>query len=235
MSHDLLPMGEFFNSVAQQYDEVQTSNIDRGEEYYEALAAPFETTQHKVSLLSLGAGSGLDLVSPFQKIPFMQVDCVDMSDELMKILKNRFPGKSGAIDFRIENYLEMNYPEKRYDYVLASATLHHLRDKEKKSLFRNLATCLKDTGKLVIGDFYVSSEIAVLFKNHYDSFIAKGLNVHHGKYHLDIPTTIGNEMELLVAAGFEKPELHWQSSNYSVISAILAEATRDRESKDDKV
>lgn len=222
MSHDLLPMGEFFDSVAHQYDIVHTSNIDRGEEYYQAIAIPFEVSNSELQILDLGAGTGLDLVSLFERLPLAHVDCVDLSEKLMKQLLSRFPEKSDSISLRTENYLEVHYPQKWYDYILASATFHHFRDDEKECLFQKLARTIKDKGSLVIGDFYVSSEIAGMFQAHYESLLAKGVDVCNGKYHLDIPTTIENEKQLLVAAGFEEPKIHWQSENYTVLSTKLS-------------
>ena len=56
-------MGEFFNSVAGDYDEVHTSHINQGGEFYLSTAALMLPSERPVSILNLGAATGLDLAT----------------------------------------------------------------------------------------------------------------------------------------------------------------------------
>ena len=220
MSNEITRMGEFFDSVAHDYDVVQVSNIDRGTEYYKEIATPLPDSDEQLRMLDLGAGSGLDLVEVFSKLPLLEVDCFDLSEGLLDLLKKRFPSKSDQIHIHLENYLNFDFPESCYDFVLASATLHHFTAQEKTSLFNKLAKTLRSSGTMIIGDFYVEEEISKLFKAHYESFLAKGIDVSMGRYHLDIPTTVGAEIGTLRGAGFEAT-VCWSSKNYSILEARL--------------
>ena len=40
----------------------------------------------------------------------------------------------------------------RYDYIIATYSLHHLTDKQKKDFLSMLRDCLKENGKILIGD-----------------------------------------------------------------------------------
>ena len=218
VSNNLRQMGEFFDSVADDYNEVHMSHIDRGEEFYRFTAAPMLASDDAVQILNLGAGTGLDLVAVFQKLEKAQVHCIDLSEKLLKQLVARFPDRATSITISVQNYLTMHYPERAYDYVMANATLHHFTDAEKAKLYPKLAATLQDEGRLIIGDRYVSREEARERRERYDMALAAGIAVANGNYHLDIPTTLENELGLLTAAGFVEPEIHWQSKNYTIFS-----------------
>ncbi|HKI73256.1 MAG TPA: class I SAM-dependent methyltransferase, partial [Pseudomonadales bacterium] len=83
-------MGPFFDHVANQYDGVQVSNIDDGKGYYVAIAEPIEPTDDVVDVWSIGAGTGLDLVSILKRIPNARVNCVDVAPKMLERLRNRF-------------------------------------------------------------------------------------------------------------------------------------------------
>ena len=40
----------------------------------------------------------------------------------------------------------------RYDYIVATYSLHHLTDTQKSDFLSDLRNCLKENGKIIIGD-----------------------------------------------------------------------------------
>ena len=220
MSDSIAPMGAFFDSVAPQYDVVQTSNIDRGPEYYAALANPLERTEADLRLLDLGAGTGLDLVCFFDKMPNLRVDCYDLAPKLLEQLVARFKHRKAQIALHVENYLTAALPRSHYDLVLASATLHHFTEPEKEALMGRIVQTMKAGARLVVGDFYVDAETAGKFRAYYDSFTTGGRDVSRGQYHLDIPTTLESDRQLLERCDLVDVDVHWQSSNYAIMTAM---------------
>jgi tRNA (cmo5U34)-methyltransferase len=111
------------------------------------------------------------------------------------------------------------YPHREFDYVIASSTLHHLVDDEKRQLYPKLREALTKDGCLIVGDYFVSAEIAEQRLEQYNQLISRGVDLRNGKYHFDIPTTVENEKRLLVEAGFASADTVWESSNFSIIAA----------------
>lgn len=115
------------------------------------------------------------------------------------------------------SYLTFDYPKGRYTYIMASATLHRLIDEEKRELYPKLREALTDDGCLILGDYFVSPELAAKRLREYRELIASGVDLRNGKYHFDVPTTVENEKALLAEAGFASIETVWQSANYTIL------------------
>ncbi|MGI6082557.1 MAG: class I SAM-dependent methyltransferase [Limnochordia bacterium] len=213
----LMLMGEFFDHVSATYDEVHSSHIDRAEEYYAALADQVTATSSPVAVLDIGCGSGLELEGIFRKLPDARVHCVDLSRKLMDKLLHRYAHKE--ITPHLESYLTYSYPLGQFKYIVASATLHHLLDDEKRELYPKLRHALTADGCLIVGDYFVSSETADECLERYRALLSKGVDLTRGRYHFDIPTTVDNERKILVEAGFLSVDIVWQSSNFSVLTA----------------
>jgi tRNA (cmo5U34)-methyltransferase len=217
---ELMLMGEFFDYVSKDYDAVHLSHIDRGEEHYQSFSLPVVESLQPVRALDIGCGSGLELEAFFQKVPNAQVDCVDLSAKLMGQLLDKYAGF--AITPHLASYLTYPYPRHLYRYIMASSTLHHLIDTEKRRLFSKLREALVPDGCLIVGDYYVSSDDAADRLAQYHQLISTGIDLSDGKYHFDIPTSVEREKELLLEAGFTSVQTIWESSNYAILVANIA-------------
>lgn len=212
-------MGEFFDRVVDQYDEVHTSHIDNGRDFYVAIAEPVAPTTAPVQVLSLGAGTGLDLVGLVTRAPNAHLHCIDLSAKMLVKLQERFADSKAVVSTYARSYLDFDFQDDGYDYVLAAATLHHLTDEEKLAFYPRLVTALRREGKLIIGDYYVNVAESALRMAEYERGIREGYDFSSGKYHIDIPTTKDNETRLLQRAGFHDVDTIWESSNYSILVA----------------
>ena len=214
-----IKMGEFFDSVHHDYDEVHTSHIDNGEEFYIAISKPIRPSQEKVKILNIGCGTGLEFESILKKIPNAEMDCIDLSSKMLDLLMERLINSTCKLNTFCCSYLDFNYQDNAYDYIIASATLHHLLDNEKSDLYSKLITSLKLNGIFIIGDkFAPSDEEANLKQGEYQEYIQNGIDVKSGQYHIDIPTTLHNEKILLTKTGFTIIEKIWSSKNYTIIT-----------------
>lgn len=222
--NSLTLMGEFFDHVSADYDEVHTSHIDRGEEYYLAFSGPVAATKLPITALDIGCGSGLELDGFFGKSPNARVHCVDLSRKLLARLLQRYAGKD--ITTHLGSYLTYQYPHRQFKYVMASATLHHLVDAEKRELYPRLRAALDEDGCLIIGDYFVPADEAEQRLEQYHRLIAGGLDLSKGKYHFDVPTTADNERALLAEAGFGLVHTVWSSPNFSIITAPMLEGSQ---------
>jgi len=215
-----IKMGKFFDSVHHDYDEVHTSHIDNGKEFYIAISRPVKPTEERVRVLNIGCGTGLEFESILEKIPNAEVDCIDLSFKMLNLLEKRLKNSSCKLNSFCCSYLDFNYQNSLYDYAIASATLHHLLNDEKLNIYSKLIMSLKNSGILIIGDkFAPSDEAANLKLAEYQEYINNGIDVKSGQYHIDIPTTFNNEQILLNDTGFKNVEKIWFSRNYTIITA----------------
>ncbi len=212
-------MGDFFNSVHKDYDEIHTSHIDNGKGFYTAISKPILSTEKNIKILNIGCGTGLEFESILLKVPNADIDCIDLSPEMLNLLKKRLKNFSCDLNIFCCSYLDFVYQDGMYNYIIASATLHHLLDSEKLNLYFKLLSALKNNGIFIIGDKYVlTPEEANIKLAEYNNYIRQGIDTKKGQYHIDIPTTTDNERILLKRAGFNKIKVIWQSTNYSIIT-----------------
>ena len=214
-----IKMGDFFDSVHKDYDEVHTSHINNGSEFYIAISKPITSTIEKIRVLNIGCGTGLEFESILKKIPFAQIDCIDLSLEMLNLLKERLNKSTCQLNTFCCSYLDFKYEDDIYDYIIASATLHHLLDDEKMKLFTKIFNSLKIEGTLIVGDRYSTIEESKIKLEEYEKYLRIGLDVKSGQYHVDIPTTVENEQKLLEDTGFKGIKIIWYSKNYTIITA----------------
>ncbi len=221
MTLDATPklMGDFFDFVSSEYDKVHTANIDGGAEYYRAISDPVKPTDESLQILNIGCGSGLEMPHLFKNVPNSHIHCIDLSEKMLDKMEERFSDTSYKISTSVESYLDFQYPQNKYDYIIASATLHHLLNHEKSPLFSKILESLKSEGVFILGDYFVSPKEAETQLELYKELQQKGVDVSDGKYHIDIPTTSDNDLSLLENTGYINIKKVWKSSNFSIFSA----------------
>ncbi len=114
---------------------------------------------HKINVLDIGCGAGNYPVCLLQKINAADVTLVDLSQPMLDKAKERVSelrkGDTATIkgDFRT-----INLAENKYDIIVATAVLHHLRDdKYWETAFAKLYSLLKPNGSLWIFDLVEQS------------------------------------------------------------------------------
>ena len=128
-------MDVFFDNRAEGYDDHMHASLNDAEVYYRKLAAPIPQTLECIHILDVGCGTGLELPAIFDKAPNARLTCIDLSTEMLKILRNKFLKENIKI---IEaSYLSYEFGRALYDVILSSMTLHHLLPSQKCPLYKN--------------------------------------------------------------------------------------------------
>lgn len=192
-------MDAFFDARANGYDaHMQTSLVD-ATAYYQKLAEPIPDTLERIDILDIGCGTGLEIPAVLDTAPNARLTCIDLSGEMLKILKEKFPEENiGTIE---GSYLTYDFGEARYEVILSSMTLHHLLPGQKRTLYGKLMTTLKSGGVYIEGDYIVSEAKMNRLLEHYRALPeeAKG-----GSHHIDIPLSLDLQTDLLIQAGFHE-------------------------------
>ena len=94
--------------------------------------------------LDLGCGTGL-FTDKVYNATKAKITGIDISEELLSQARERQP----ACEFKIEDAMNMTYPDNHFDVVFGSSILHHLEmDKATKEIFR----VLKPGGKMIFAE-----------------------------------------------------------------------------------
>ena len=213
-------MAEFFDARAEGYEAHMMENVVGADEYYRVTAECFPARE-KMNLLDLGCGTGLELDELFPRLPDMKVTGVDMSGNMLDILRRKHPDRDMTL---IQgDYFTAELPAGGFDAAVAVQTMHHFRCDEKIRLYRRILEALKPGGLYVQTDYTAVDEEEERAMLAEADRLLKEYGAENALFHIDIPFTAEHEMELMRGAGFCEVRKVWHRANTAVITAKKAE------------
>ncbi|MDZ7671869.1 MAG: class I SAM-dependent methyltransferase [Halanaerobiales bacterium] len=111
MNNKIEDMRNFFNLRAESYDTHMKENVDNFNIFYKKVSEPIIKTNKKVNILDLGCGTGLELKNIFKKCPNAQIDCLDLSKEMLEVLKEKYKDRQSQIKTITASYLDYSFKE----------------------------------------------------------------------------------------------------------------------------
>lgn len=207
-------MDDFFNTRADMYDSHMLDDLSL-DEFYIAITDCFDRPVTR--LLDLGCGTGLELNRLFERFPDMEVTGIDLSDEMLNKLKEKYSDKK--LRLICGSYFDIDF-DGIYDHVLSTYSLHHFNEEIKTELYKKIYAVMEAGGIFVFGDYTVPTierQQELLDAN---DAKRKEQGIAEGEfYHFDTPFTPETEMRLLKNAGFTSAEVVRQWENTSIIIA----------------
>jgi len=147
----------------------------------------------------------------------MQVTGIDMSAEMLKKLKEKFPDKK--LQLICGSYFDVDF-NGPYDCVLSTYSFHHFSEESKLVLYKKIYDSLRQGGSFVFGDYTVTTDEQQQMLLKENATKRKKQGIPDGDfYHFDTPFTAETEMKLMKSAGFVSIQLIWQQENASIIIA----------------
>jgi len=206
-------MKEFFDNRVDSYDEYMKNNVDNYDIYYSMFGEYLNKNFYNknINILDLGAGTGIELKNIFKHFPESKLTALDISDEMLKKLKEKYDKYN--IETVKESYLRLNKLNEKFNCIISSMTMHHYFGDKKLKIFQSIYNKLKKNGIYIEGDYFS--------KNQYDQdklikeFLEK--NISEEDIHFDIPLTIENEIKLLNNSGFGKIEIIYENNKKNYI------------------
>lgn len=198
-------MALFFENRLIGYDEHMMTAIEGAAEFYKFTAAQLPAAEH-CAILDLGCGTGLELEEYLAGNPSANITGIDLSEGMLRALKNKFPGKT--LNLICGSYFEMPLGDDRFHAAVSVESLHHFAAEQKLSLYKKLFHALKAGGYFVLTDYFAESE--ALEEEYFENLrqLKSKLNIaHSGLYHYDTPLTVEHEMNVLKSAGFLRCEV----------------------------
>ena len=212
-------MRSFFDLRADGYDQHMASILEDYENFYRNIASPFEQTDKPVKVLDLGAGTGLELEFIFAKAPNAQITAVDVSEEMLKKLVNKYEKYSSQIKTIADSYLSLELMPHSFDYIVSVMSFHHLMPEKKVALYIKLKKALVPSGIFVEGDYIVSPEEEKRLLKEFQELTKKDSRVEDGQFHIDIPFSEDTQIRVLKEAGFRKIDIIFRTSRSNVVTA----------------
>jgi malonyl-CoA O-methyltransferase len=196
-----------FSLKASVYDFVSEPQAELAEGLFELSLDYLPNTPP--ALLDIGCGTGhlsLDLASLFPK----KLDCVDISEEMLKICKEKLQTNFPSVQWRLfENDAENFEPDIKYDAIYCSAAIQWFADmpkfllRAKKWLKPNGILCIGAFGSKTLCELYNAYKEATMRQVETDAkfFSLKQLTDIFKKANFELQ----DSAECIYAHGFESP------------------------------
>jgi tRNA (cmo5U34)-methyltransferase len=214
MSEKPEEMSKFFDDRATGYDEHMHGMFQDFDSFYIQISNPIIATDKAVKVLDLGCGTGNQLKSIFQKLPNARVTAIDLSEKMLKKLKEKYPSYLKQIEIVQGSYLTFSFSNCLYDYVVSVYSLHHFTKDVKRNLYEKIRKSLKPEGMYIEGDCVVSADKEAQLLANYQQVVTKELS--NDLYHVDIPCSLQTQINLLQDAGFSKVDVIYHNEEKEV-------------------
>lgn len=132
-----------FNKGAKDYDAPRKQLIPCFDDFYgTALQLIDRDMDSKISVLDLGAGTGLFSYLVSQILPNAEFTLYDLSENMLSEARTRFSNLDLNLRYFVKNYSSEPISGK-YDLIISALSIHHLVDFEKKNLFQKIFDSLR--------------------------------------------------------------------------------------------
>ena len=193
----------------------------------EAAAA---TTRHAKAVLDVGCGAGNYTLKLLERLPNLNVTLVDLSRPMLDRAVQRVQPKTiGRVEAIQSDIRELDLGEGRFDIILASAVLHHLRsDDEWRAVFQRFHDTLRSNGSIWIFDLIESSipEVQDLMWHRYGEYLTalKDETYRDAVFAYvakeDTPRSVMFQLDLLRTVGFSDVEILHKNSCFAAFGAV---------------
>lgn len=174
---------------------------------------------HLENLLDIGCGAGNYAVKTLMKTnPSVHVDLVDLSQPMLDRAKERVEEHTtGQVQLFKGDFRTAELEQEKYDVIIATMVLHHLRDDEDwESTFKKLFGLLKEGGSIWILDMVHQADADLqqyIYQDLYGKYLAD-LKDEEYRDHVfayiekeDSPRSLIYQLQLMEKVGFKKVDV----------------------------
>jgi len=142
-------VGQAFNDSVEYYDEWMRVALPRYAELFSIAVdlIPFDARK-PIDVLDLGAGTGLFSSHVWLKYPQASFVLCDIAPKMLDVARLRFQKFPGQIQFNEFDFRNLQCVAK-FDVVISSLSIHHLKHDEKRRLFASVYSCLRKGGVFI--------------------------------------------------------------------------------------
>jgi len=218
-------------------DVERFSNLDKGHEAamdsplaMELIATAATTvTPHARRALDVGCGGGNYALKLLQKKPGLDLTLLDLSEAMLVRARQRaLAAGAGSVE-SVQGDIRTFVPKGSFGIIVASAVLHHLRDKDEwQQVFSKLYEALTPGGSFWIFDL-VDHEIPAIagqmLQRHGDYLLSIGGESYQEQIFTriredDTPRSLHFQMELLRKSGFESIDVLHKTGRFAAFGGV---------------
>lgn len=186
-----------YNSQAEQRDQ---SKIEDWKVIERAAFLSLLTGERKQFLLEIGAGHGRD--SKFFQENGIQVTCIDLSPEMVKLCQQK------GLNARVMDMVDLDFPDDSFDAVYSLNSMLHLSKKELPIALQNIRGVLKVNGLFFLG-VYGGYDFEGIWEN--DTYNPKRFFSLHSDEKLKQVVAENFELLSFKEVNFGEEKIHFQS------------------------
>jgi tRNA (cmo5U34)-methyltransferase len=140
---------DVFDATARTFDRARRQLVPCFDDFYRTAIEliPF-ASDAAITVLDLGAGTGLLASFVAAAFPRAAITLVDVSEEMLAQARQRFAGQGARFQFHVQDFGSAPLPGS-YDVIVSALAIHHLSDSEKTALFRRIHAALHAGGVFV--------------------------------------------------------------------------------------
>ena len=116
----------------------------------------------ELNLLDLGAGNGMLTELVMSMFPNAKVTMLDFSPEMLESSEAYFEKLNiplDKIEFTVRNFVTDDFPNQKYDLIISSFALHHIRTaSDLGNVYLKIVNSLKDNGSFINIDYYLEED-----------------------------------------------------------------------------
>lgn len=218
---------EHFEMKYYDYDDLIKKLIPKYKEMHQKTVDLIDFPRDKeLNILDLGVGTGQTALKLLNKYPKAKIDGFDISPRMIEQGKIRLKEYLNRITFIEKNIAQLNL-SKKYNACIAVLSIHHLNEKQKSELFKQIYNHLSEQGILAIGDIikFNSKQETKEKEKEWKQFLIDNLGKEEGNYWFenyqeeDLPSSVSDQLKWLKEAEFKEVGCVWQYMNYAVLFA----------------
>lgn len=220
---------EKFDENADNYDKIRKLIIPCFDDLYNITQNLANTDKESPKILDLGAGTGLLTKYIFKKYPKGEFTLIDLSEEMLKIAKNRFKDIN-KFEYIVADYCE-HYFQDSFDIIISSLSIHHLEDADKKKLYKKAYNSLNNGGIFLNADQVVgpTPDIDKSYNKKWieqieaNNFTGPEKDTAIERMKFDKPATMESNLKWLANCGFKDVDVYYKYYNFCIFYAKKSE------------
>lgn len=115
--------------------------------------------EDKINILDIGAGNGMLTEVVLSEFPNANVTMLDFSTEMLESAKAIFEKNNislNRIKISIRDFITDEFPNEKYDLVISSYALHHVRNEnDLRKVYLKIVNSLNEYGTFLCLDYYL--------------------------------------------------------------------------------
>ena len=212
-----------FSRHAGGYDAARRRLIPCFDDFYGSAIAVLDDLPDPLTVLDLGAGTGLLSALLLERRPDAHVHLTDASDGMLEQARGRL-GQRAGVSFGLADMASADLGGP-WDAVISALAIHHLDHAGKRALFARVRGALKPGGWFVNAEQVIAPDPvseARQMARCYDAIRAAGLSEAEvdaatERMRHDISASVEDQLAWLRAAGFREVDCPYRNGRFAVL------------------